>query len=163
MSHNYDHIDPEDLKTALSSFATGVTVVTTRYRDEDAGMTVSSFNSVSMDPPLVLWSVGKDGYSYEPFAKSDYFAVHVLAAHQEHLSERFAQTGIDKFEGLACRKGIGGAPVLPEYAACFECAVEHRYDGGDHTILVGRVLRLDDRESDPLIYYMGRYIRNGAP
>ncbi len=158
MSDNHDHIDPEDFKRALSSFATGVTVVTTRYRDEDAGMTVSSFNSVSIEPPLVLWSVGKDGYSYEPFVKSDFFAVHVLAVHQEQLSERFAQTGIDKFDGLECRTGIGGVPVLPEYAACFECEVEHRYDGGDHTILVGRVLRLDDRESDPLIYYRGRYL-----
>ncbi len=163
MANNDYNIDPGDFRRALSTFATGVAVVTTRYQDEDAGMTVSSFNSVSIDPPLVLWSIGKDGYSYEPFMKSDYFAVNVLAMQQEPLSDRFAQTGTDKFEGLECRRGIGGVPVLPDYAACFECSIEHRYDGGDHTILVGRVLRIDDRETEPLIIYRGRFLRKEGP
>ena len=163
MSNEEHRIAPGDFRRALSSFATGVAVVTTRYLDENVGMTVSSFNSVSIKPPLVLWSIGKDGYSYEPFMNSDYFAVNVLSMDQQDLSGRFAQTGVDKFEGLTCRSGIEGVPLLPEYAACFECITEHRYDGGDHTIIVGRVLRMEDRESDPLIFYRGRFLRKGGP
>ena len=157
-------IDPRDYRRALSAFATGVAVVTTV--DEDGGpvgMTISSFNSVSLDPPLVLWSIDKAAMSYEQFMQAEYFAVNVLAMHQKDLSSRFAQTGGEKFEGLECGKGVGGVPTLPEYAACFECSTEHRYEGGDHTIIVGRVLELEDRESDPLIFYRGRFLRKGGP
>ena len=123
-------------------------------------MTVSSFNSVSLDPPLVLWSIAEDSLSYDVFTQTEYFGVNVLALHQVDISTRFAKKGGDKFEGLECREGIGGVPILPEYAACFECQTEHVYEGGDHKIIVGRVLRFEDKESDPLIYYRGHFLLN---
>lgn len=156
-------IDLGEFRRALSCFATGVAVVTTIDEDgEPVGMTVSSFNSVSLDPPLVLWSIANDAQSYDSFMKADYFAVNVLTMEQQHLSSRFATKGINKFDGLDCREGLHGAPILPEYAACFECSTEHRYEGGDHKIIVGRVLHLEDRETDPLIFYRGRFLKNGG-
>jgi len=156
-------IDLGEFRRALSCFATGVAVVTTLDRNgECAGMTISSFNSVSLDPPLVLWSISEDAYSYDAFINPEYFAVSVLTVEQQHLSARFATKGVDKFEGLECREGLHGVPVLPEYAACFECRTEHQHPGGDHKIIVGRVLRLDDRETDPLILYRGQFLRKGG-
>jgi len=163
-----DSIDPQinlsEFRRALSCFATGVAVVTTLdEKGERVGMTISSFNSVSLDPPLVLWSIAIDAQSYDAFLNAEYFAVNVLTLEQENLSERFATRGVDKFVGLDCRDGLHGAPILPEYAACFECRTEHRYEGGDHKIIVGRVLRLEDRETDPLIIYRGRFLKTGGP
>ena len=157
-------LDSKEFKRALSSFATGVAVATALDADGNkVGMTISSFNSVSLDPPLVLWSIGNDSKSYSVFIDAEYFAVNVLAMHQEHLSSRFAQKGEDKFEDLECRAGINGIPLLPEYAACFECRTENIFDGGDHKIIVGRVLKLEDRESDPLIYYRGHFLKKSGP
>ena len=157
-------IDLEAYRRALSCFATGVAVVTTCDADgEPVGMTISSFNSVSLDPPLVLWSIAKNAKSYDTFTTVEHFAVNVLAMHQKEVSALFGKSGVDKFSQLECQAGIGGSPVLPEYAACFECLAEHRYDGGDHTIIVGRVQRFEDRESDPLIFYRGRFLRKGGP
>lgn len=162
MSDN--EIDLQKYKHALSCFATGVAVATTLDSDgERAGMTVSSFNSVSLDPPLVLWSIANTSRSYDIFTQAEYFGVNVLAMHQKDVSSQFATKGGDKFAGLECREGIGGVPILPEYAACFECRTEHVYEGGDHKIIVGRVLRFEDRESDPLIFYRGRFLRKGGP
>ncbi|MCH9695369.1 MAG: flavin reductase family protein [Gammaproteobacteria bacterium] len=159
-----NEIDLNEYRRALSCFATGVAVVTALDADgQKFGMTISSFNSVSLDPPLVLWSIAEDANSYDRFIAAEHFAVNVLAMHQKDLSSRFAQKGTDKFEGLECRDGIEGVPILPEYAACFECSTEHRYDGGDHKIIVGRVQRFEDRENDPLIFYRGRFLRKGGP
>lgn len=124
-------------------------------------MTISSFNSVSLDPPLILWSIAHDAYSYDAFIGAEYFAVNVLTMEQESLSARFATKGIDKFEDLEWREGLHGAPILPEYAACFECRTEHRHEGGDHKIIVGRVLRLEDCEIEPLITCRGRFLTKG--
>lgn len=151
-------IDLDEFRRALGCFATGVAVVTTLDASgERAGMTVSSFNSVSMDPPLVLWSIADDAMSYDTFMNAKYFAVNLLTSGQQELSARFASKGADKFEGLDCREGLHGSPILPEYAACFECRTEHRYEGGDHKIIVGRVLRLEDTDADPLIFYHGHF------
>ena len=153
-------IDLGEFRRALGCFATGVAVVTTVDNGgTPVGMTISSFNSVSLDPPLVLWSLGHNANCYDAFMNADYFAVNVLTIEQQELSSRFATKGIDKFEGLDCGVGLQGAPILPDYAACFECRTEHRYEGGDHKIIVGRVLRLDDRDSDPLIFYRGQFLR----
>ena len=116
-----------------------------------------------MDPPLVLWSIDKNAHSYDAFVNTESFVVNVLSMQQSELCIRFAAKGTDKFVGLECRDGIDGAPVLPDYAACFECSTEHRYAGGDHTIIVGRVEKFEDRESDPLIIYRGMFLRNGGP
>ena len=154
--------EPENIRRAFGCFATGVAVATTLDREgRRVGMTISSFNSVSIDPPLVLWSIGNDSLSYDAFTLAGDFAVNVLAEHQQSLSERFAARGGDKFAGLDCAQGLHGVPILPEYAACFECSTEHRYDGGDHVIIVGRVLRFDDRELEPLIFYRGDYHGKG--
>lgn len=157
-------IELDEFRRALGCFATGVAVVTTLDANGDwAGMTVSSFNSVSLEPPLVLWSIANDSVNYDTFMRAEHFAVNVLTIGQQALSSRFASRSADKFAGLGCREGLYGAPLLPEYAACFECRTENRYDGGDHKIIVGRVLRLDDRDEDPLIFYRGHFHSKGEP
>jgi 3-hydroxy-9,10-secoandrosta-1,3,5(10)-triene-9,17-dione monooxygenase reductase component len=164
MAADDPQIDLGDFRRALSCFATGVAVVTTRdAHGERIGMTISSFNSVSLDPPLVLWSIAENSYSYDAFVNAEYFAVNVLTMDQRDLSARFARKSVNKFEGLDVHEGLHGLPILPEFAACFECRTEHLYEGGDHKIVVGRVLRLEDRETDPLIFYRGHYLNNGGP
>ena len=96
--------------------------------------------------------------NFDTFVKAEHYAVNVLAIHQREIGERFAARVKDRFEGLDCSVGIAGAPVLPEYSAVFECRAEYRYDGGDHMILVGRVLKFEDRKTDPLIFYRGHYM-----
>jgi len=94
---------------------------------------------------------------------AEHFAVNVLAEHQQDLSHRFAARGGDKFAGLECTEGLKGSPILPEFAACFECTTEHHYPGGDHLIIVGRVHRFQDRELDPLIFYRSQFLGKGEP
>jgi 3-hydroxy-9,10-secoandrosta-1,3,5(10)-triene-9,17-dione monooxygenase reductase component len=162
MSEN--KVNSNDFRRALSCFATGVAVVTALDADgKKVGITVNSFNSVSLNPPLVLWSIGEDSMSYSVFTTAEHFAVNVLAMHQDGLSAKFANRGGNKFTGLDCRDGIAGVPVLPEYAACFECKTESIFDGGDHKIIVGRVLKFDDSETQPLILYRGRFLGKGDP
>ncbi|MGB5331963.1 MAG: flavin reductase family protein [Woeseiaceae bacterium] len=161
---NRTKITVDEFRRTLSCFATGVAVVTTLdAKDEKVGITVSSFNSVSLEPPLILWSVGVDSMSYDVFISAKYFAVHVLALHQQELSDRFAQSGNNKFATLDCGEGIHGVPILPEFAACLECSTEHVYPGGDHKIIVGRVHRCEDREDDPLIIHRSRFLRKEGP
>lgn len=153
-------LDPAALRRAFGHFATGVTVVTARDAwGGPVGVTASSFNTVSLSPPLVLWSVARNAYSYPAFASTGHFAVHVLGAAQQALSDRFARAASDKFAGLTPATGHGGVPLLPDVPVVFECAVEHRYEGGDHLILVGRVLRLRESASpdEPLLFHRGRY------
>lgn len=154
-------VDLSRFRRALGCFATGVAVVTTvDGKGTKVGMTISSFNSVSLDPPLVLWSVADDSFSYDVFTNADHFAVNVLAMHQKDLADRFALSRENKFDGLDYKEGLHGIPILPDFAACFECSTEHIYPGGDHKIIVGRVLRVEDRETDPLIFYRGHYLRS---
>jgi flavin reductase (DIM6/NTAB) family NADH-FMN oxidoreductase RutF len=153
-------IDSQQFRRMLGQFATGVTIITARD-DEGCpvGVTASSFNAVSLDPPLILWSIGKNAHSYPVYAKANHFAVHVLGDGQRSLSERFSRALTDKFAELDFQFGESGAPLLPDCLARFECEVEHRYEGGDHLILVGRVLRLESatEAAKPLIFYQGRY------
>lgn len=152
--------DPREFRNALGQFATGVTVITTRdSNDRPVGVTASSFNSVSLDPPLVLWSLDKASVSLNAFSQHGYFAVHILATGQEDLSNNFARRGEDKFGGIEIDKGIGNVPLLPECAACFQCKLNYEYDGGDHIILVGEVLNFVNHDSRPLIFHGGSYAR----
>ena len=145
-------------RNALSSFATGVTIATTKgAAGEPVGVTASSFNSVSLDPPLVLWSLAKQSHSFEAFASSGHFAVHVLAANQEDLSNRFARSGQDKFGDLGWHDGLHGSPVLGEHAALFQCLTRNIYEGGDHVIIVGEVMEFEARDVSPLLFHGGRY------
>ena len=95
----------------------------------------------------------------EDFVQAGHFAVHVLASHQEDLIDRFASREPDKFDGLECNAGIQGVPILPDYAACFECSTEHIYPGGDHEIIVGRVHRFEDRDGPPLVLHRSEILR----
>lgn len=150
--------DRTDFRAALGSFATGVTIVTTLDSNGDpVGVTASSFNSVSLDPPLVLWSLSRSAKSSEVFCTSGHFAIHVLAADQENLSNRFAQSGEDKFANVAWQGGELCSPVLDHYAALFECRTLHQYEGGDHVILVGEVEQFDRRDVPPLVFHGGQY------
>ena len=151
-------IDSKQFRKALGSFTTGVTIVTTRGADgKDYGLTANSFNSVSMDPPMVLWSLGKKSSSLEAFAGADHFAVHILAADQETTSNRFAKSGTDKFDGIKPSRGHGEVPLLEGCSARFECRVAYKYDGGDHVIFVGEVINFDDFSRPPLIFHGGNY------
>lgn len=150
--------DAAEFRKALGSFATGVTIITTRGPDgSSVGLTASSFNSVSLSPPLVLWSLAETSLSLPAFRAAEHWAVHVLASDQEELSGRFARRGEDKFTGLEVETGRGGVPLLRGCAARFQCRTAFQYEGGDHLIFVGEVLDFDRAESSPLVFHGGRY------
>lgn len=153
--------DPRAFRNALGGFATGICVVTTQAdTGRPVGMTINSFSSVSLDPPLVLWSIGRTSPSFPVFTTADRWAINVLAEDQEALSNAFAKSSKDKFGGVDWLPGIGGAPILPGTVARFECVTEHLYDGGDHIILVGRVEAFEhDGDRAPLLFAAGRYGR----
>ena len=146
-------------RRALGQFPTGVTVITTVAPDKQPiGVTASSFNSVSMDPPLILWSVSKSAYSAKIFEGGSCFVVNVLGKHQTALSNNFARQGEDKFEKVRFTEGIGGCPVLEDSAAHFECKTWNTYDGGDHIIVVGEVIEFQASDSTmPLVFARGSY------
>lgn len=151
-------IDTREFRNALGSFTTGVTIVTTRDKDgRDVGMTANSFNSVSLDPPMVLWSIAKSSASRPAFTSAEYFAVHILAADQEPLSNVFAKKGADKFAGLNLGRGHGDVPLLDNCAARFECRTAYRYEGGDHEIIVGEVLLFENYDRPSLAFHSGGY------
>lgn len=152
--------DPHAFRNALGSFVTGVTIVTAR--DEAGapfGLTANSFNSVSLDPPMVLWSLSLYSGSLPVFRNAESWAVHVLAADQQAMSDRFATPGVDKFAGLELADGPEGAPLIDGYAARFGCRARFEYEGGDHAIFLGEVVDFDQRDAEPLIYHSGRYGR----
>lgn len=148
------------LRDALGAWATGVAVATTLdTAGAPVGMTINSLASVSLDPPLLLWSARHGVPPFDAFEAAGQFVVHVLAADQQALSDRFAQVGADKFAGLRWRSGHGGLPLLEGCLARFQCRVVHRYPGGDHLILVGQVLEFDRGEGAPLLFHGGGYQR----
>jgi 3-hydroxy-9,10-secoandrosta-1,3,5(10)-triene-9,17-dione monooxygenase reductase component len=150
--------DPRDFRQALGRFATGVTIVTTRAADgTPLGMTANSFNSVSMDPPMVLWSLARTARSLAAFSQATHWNVHILANDQEALSNRFARAGEDKFAGLTLDDSAGGAPLIPGCSARFQCRTAFQYEGGDHIIFVGEVMDFDRSERAPLVFVTGGY------
>lgn len=150
---------PASLRAALGRFATGVTIVTTRAGDgTPLGLTVNSFNSVSLAPPLVLWSLAQGAASMPTFLAGADYAIHVLSAEQRDLAERFASKEEDRWQGLAWREGLSGVPLLDGAVAVFECRQRSRYPEGDHVIIVGEVLRCTHRaDLAPLLYHGGRF------
>lgn len=150
--------DAKAFRNALGSFATGVTIITTRAADgEPLGLTVNSFNSVSLDPPMVLWSMAKTAFSLPIFREADYWAVHVLSSAQEDLSTRFAMRSENKFADLDLEQGVGDIPMLRDCTARFQCKTAFQYEGGDHVIFVGEVQAFDQEETAPLVFHGGRY------
>ena len=148
-----------ELRQAFGAFATGVTVVTTTFEGKRYGVTANSFSSVSLDPPMVLWSLARTSSSFVAFENASAFAVHILAADQQPISDRFASKGIDKFAGVEALEGLDGVPLLTGCAARFECRTAFRYEGGDHLIFVGEVAALDHAPSEPLLFHGGRYAK----
>jgi 3-hydroxy-9,10-secoandrosta-1,3,5(10)-triene-9,17-dione monooxygenase reductase component len=151
-------LDSRALRSALGAFATGVTIVCTRNAEgQDIGITANSFNSVSLNPPMVLWSLSRMALSLSSFQQSPYFTVHVLAADQDDLSRRFATKGASKFEGLELTRGHGNVPLIEGCTARFQCRTAFTYDAGDHIIFVGEVLAFDAHDRPPLLFHAGRY------
>ncbi|HBF31609.1 flavin reductase family protein [Rhizobium sp.] len=150
------------LRHALGEFATGVVVVTANTQsDEPVGMTMSSFNSVSLDPPLVLFSIGCQSNSLPAFKAAESYAINVLASEQEDISNRFARALSDKWAGLSFVRGLGGAPLLPGALAHFECLPYAQIEGGDHMIFLARVEKFAARQDSvtPLLFMRGAYHR----
>lgn len=151
-------IEHRALRDALGAFATGVTVVTALDPDGRAiGLTVNSFNTVSLEPPLILWSLSLASPSLEAFRKARHFAVNMLAADQQAVSERFAQRNSDKFADIDWREGHGGVPLLSGCCANLECRNEAQHAGGDHLIFIGRVENCTRQDKAPLVFHGGRY------
>jgi flavin reductase (DIM6/NTAB) family NADH-FMN oxidoreductase RutF len=151
-------IEPRELRRALAGFPTGVTVVTAcNVAGQIAGVTVNSFCSVSLAPPLLLWCLSKNAPSSRVFTDASHFAIHVLAANQKHLSKRFSSPSIDKFAELQFDAGLGRAPILGGAVATFECRLTQQHDGGDHLILIGEVERYNYSDRHPLLFHAGDY------
>ena len=155
--------DEREFRTALSQFATGVTIITTR--DEDGsfvGLTASSFNSVSLSPPLVLWSLSQNARSMPLFTANSHYVINVLAADQVALAERFASRIEDRFNGIEFDLSETGLPILHGATAWFECHNRSRYPEGDHVIFVGEVERCAVDAKAPLVYYAGRFVKTAS-
>lgn len=156
-----EQIDPRAFRDACGQFATGVTVVTTLGADgRPVGLTVNSFASVSLEPPMVLFCLGNTSETLPAFDAGNGFVVHVLSEAQRFLSMKFAAKGTDRFEGILWDPGVNGNPVIPGALSTFECELAHRYQGGDHTIYVGLVANLTtgDYEAGALGYFRGSYL-----
>jgi flavin reductase (DIM6/NTAB) family NADH-FMN oxidoreductase RutF len=152
-------VDPRAFRQALGQFATGVAVITAQGGDGQAvGMTMSSFNSVSVDPPLVLFSIDRKAFSLRAMTEARGYAVNILGRDQEHLSNQFARALDDKWAAVEHTLGHMAAPLIAGALAHFECAPYAQYDGGDHVIFVGRVVRFSAFPAqEPLLFFRGAY------
>ena len=150
-------VDDAQFKLAMSHFASGVTIVTTEHEGTDYGLTVASFASLSLSPPLVLVCISKSSSSHEPIAASGKFGVSILGSDQEAVSGRFAARGGDKFAGLDVRRGTLGVPLIGNALATLECRVRDQVVGGDHSIFIGEVVDTQTREGAPLLYFRAAY------
>jgi 3-hydroxy-9,10-secoandrosta-1,3,5(10)-triene-9,17-dione monooxygenase reductase component len=152
-----------EFRSALSSFATGVTIITAQdLNNEPIGMTASSFNSVSMDPPLVLWSIAKSALSAPSFTNAMFFAVHVLASDQAEISNKFAMKGEDKFSNINWAKDNNVVPIIKGVSSRFDCKTYAIHEGGDHWIIIGEVLALENNTKRGLVFSEGSYATASA-
>jgi len=154
----------QEFRSALGMFATGVTIVTARTASgELVGLTANSFNSVSLNPPLVLWSLARAAGSMPALSTGSHYAINILAADQKALAERFATKGADRWASVDFTEGVAGAPVLAGAAATFECFNRSRYEEGDHVIFVGEVEHCQHAVgASPLLYHGGRFYTEHA-
>lgn len=151
--------DRRQFRDALSQFATGVTIITTRLDDGSyLGLTASSFNSVSLEPPLVLWSLAGSARSLPVFTGNSHYVINILAGDQRALAERFAQRLDDRFEGVEFELSRTGQPILKGAAAWFECHNRSRYPEGDHVIFVGEVEQCASNPQSALVFHDGRFV-----
>lgn len=150
--------NPKEIRNLLGQFATGVTVITTRGRDgRKIGMTANSFSSLSLDPPLILWSLSKSAPSLPDFTAADYFAIHMLAQEHHALSGHFARGAEDKFAHVAHRECERGLPLLDDVLATLVCRNVNQYEGGDHLIFIGQIEHYQQRMGEPLVFHAGKY------
>jgi len=153
-------IDTLDLRRAFGRFGTGVTVITSRAPDGTrVGVTANSFNTVSLAPPIVLWSLSDQSPSLASFRAAGRFVVNVLALDQIELSHRFSRPAADKFAGVAFSESLGGMPVLGGCAATIECAIVNIHAVGDHVLFLGQVERYAYEQADPLLFCNGQYLQ----
>jgi 3-hydroxy-9,10-secoandrosta-1,3,5(10)-triene-9,17-dione monooxygenase reductase component len=150
---------PEEIRTALGRFATGVTVVTTAVDGRRLGFTANSFASVSIAPPLVSWNHRRAAYRVADFLAAEHFAIHVLSIDQQEISRQFAAPLGERFAGLPVDEGIGGVPLIGDCSATFECRKWATLEAGDHIIFVGEVLRYRHDDLPPLLFHGGSYSR----
>lgn len=151
--------DTRHFRTAMSQFATGVTVITTRLADGSfLGLTASSFNSVSLDPPLVLWSLANGASSMPIFSGNSHYVINILSAEQAALAEQFASSKKNRFDGVDYTLSHTGHPILNGVSAWFECHNRSRYPEGDHVIFVGEVERCEFSPKEPLIFHSGKFL-----
>jgi flavin reductase (DIM6/NTAB) family NADH-FMN oxidoreductase RutF len=151
-------VTPDEFRSALSRFASGITVVTSRAATGDLhGITVSAFCSVSLSPPLILACIEKTTGSHVAIKDSGIFVVNILAAGQDEISESFAIPTSDKFDRVSYRVGMGGVPVLEDALVALECRLTNAFDGGDHTIFVGTIENASIKDGEPLVYFHGNY------
>jgi len=157
LSADLPSVDVETIRAATGAWATGVVVVTAGHPDgRDAGLVMVSLAPVSQDPPLVLWSVDRGSSSLDVWLGAPGFVLHLLAADQEALAWQFARKGAEKFDGLELMRGLVGAPLLEGATATLECAMHAQHDGGDHIILVGRIVAATVTDRSPLVMHAGR-------
>jgi len=157
-------LDAREIRNVMAHFATGVTVITTNdITGKPFGLTVNSFTSLSLNPPLVVVCVDKTVDCYSCFDESKVFAVNVLSEDQEELSRRFATKGIEKFAGIQWRMGEYGSPLLDGVIGTIECKVTRSYEGGDHTIFLGEILSATAKGDRPLLFFKGKYHRLPLP
>ncbi|NKB35621.1 MAG: flavin oxidoreductase [Gammaproteobacteria bacterium] len=151
--------DATAFRHALGHFATGVTIITAADKNEGCvGVTANSFNSVSLNPPLILWSLNRNSGTLSTYENSDYFIVNILADDQIELSNHFARPGVEnKFADLNCDTGVGSIPLIPDCAAYFQCQKRFTYEGGDHLIFVGEVVDFQTTDRSGLLYHQGQY------
>lgn len=159
----FPSIDERELRNVLGCFATGVVVATTLGdAGRPVGLSVSSFNSVSLDPPLVLWSLARSAASYSAFSSASNFAINILPSEQVDVCQQFSQPSDDKFEGISWRQGEQGMPILSNALATLECRTRCQHEGGDHTIFIGEVVNLAASNKAPLIYHRGRIVASNV-
>ena len=155
--------DTAHFRNALAQFATGVTVITTRLENGTfVGLTASSFNSGSLSPPLVLWSLSNEASTMPVFSDNTHYVINVLSARQAHLAEQFARRGANRFDGVSYKLSRTGLPVLDDVAAWFECHNRSRYPEGDHVIFVGEVEQCEVNPQPGLIFHGGRLMDSGS-
>jgi flavin reductase (DIM6/NTAB) family NADH-FMN oxidoreductase RutF len=160
LASDHSPIDPRDFRNALGTYATGVTIITAAAADgKPYGLTCNSFASVSINPPLVLWSLVLYSSSLSVFQNASHFAINVLGASQQVLADRFARSSEDKFFGVDWTPGLGNAPLLVESVANFQCRSVNRYYGGDHVIFLGAVEAYSYNRREPLLFAHGGYGR----
>lgn len=155
---DFSAVDATSFRSTLGKFASGIVVVTTISAEgRPYGVTATSFTSLSLSPPLVQWSLRNEAFSFQIFSNVANFAVNILSEGQQAISELFSRPNVDRFAGLDVERGLQDVPLITECVASIECELSAKHPAGDHTIIVGRVIRVRHSDRRPLLHWSGRY------